>query len=162
APEAQTLEPPAPEPPPRRAPRPRVRPSAPPPALIVPATPSADALLDEASRLRGQGRWAEAEVAYQRLIDAHPAHRAAYVARISAASLDLDHLARSARARDRYQAALTQGGPLDAEARWGLARAHRALGDAGAEVEALQALLQHHPKSAHAARARQRLEALAP
>jgi len=128
----------------------------------VPAPPSADALLDEASRLRGQGRWAEAEAAYQRLIEAHPAHRAAYVARISAASLDLDHLARPARARDRYQAALTQGGPLDAEARWGLARAHRALGDAGAEVEALRALLQHHPKSAHAARARQRLEALAP
>lgn len=152
---------PAPAPQRRPKPRRRVR-AAEPPAPAPSPSASADALLDAASRLRGAQQWAPAAQAYERVVQAHPEHSAAYVARVSAAALYLEHLQDPARAARLYRAALAQrpNGPLDASTRWNLARAYRALGQTGPEREILQEVLRRHPEAVHSAQARARLQQL--
>jgi thioredoxin-like negative regulator of GroEL len=84
------------------------------------------------------------------------------VARVARATLSLEHFGRPREAARSFAAALRArpGGPLDAEARWGLARAYRALGQTAAEREALGILLRDHPASTYANLAHARLETL--
>jgi|GEM_PF-2880227 len=138
---------------PRRTNRPRPAP---------PAAPSAEQLLNTASRLSGEQQWAAAARAYEALIEAHPGHRATYVARISAGALYLDHLNAPGSAARAYRAALAQRstGPLHAAARWGLARAYRAQGDQARESKVLRTLLQNHPEALQVRQAKLRLQAI--
>lgn len=134
----------------------RAQPVAPAPA------PSAAELLERASRARGAREWQDALQAYDRLLLAYPTSGAAYVAHVSRATIALEHLGRAKAAARGFSAALRlrPGGPLDAEARWGLARAQRRLGRTDDERASLQRLLRDHPRGANAAPARSRLEAL--
>ena len=154
APEAETLATPEPEevvaPPETRA-RPRTAREA----------PSED-LLAEANALRGAGRFREAEALYQRVARSERGAFTGYVAEVAAAGVRVEHLrdARGALAGYRRALAARPGGPLDAEAREGEARALRVLGDRAGEARALEALVSAHPSSAQARRARSRLEEL--
>lgn len=135
------------------APRPRRRPRATPER-----TP--DDLLQRANQLRGGRRWAEAERTYLEVTSAYPGTHAAYVAQVAAASIRLERLGRAAAAARLFRAAIRTGGPLDPEARDGLARALRRSGDRSGERQALQGLLERHPGSPYASRARERLAEL--
>lgn len=132
------------------------------PAYRFVESPSAAELLDLASRQRGARDWAAAARTYERLVAAYPDTGAAYVAHVARATLALEHFGRPKDAVRGFAAALSarSRGPLHAEARWGMARAYRALGDHAAEREALGTLLRDYPASAYAASARSRLAAL--
>ncbi|MAQ17621.1 MAG: hypothetical protein CMN30_22845 [Sandaracinus sp.] len=124
------------------------------------ASASPDDLLREANTLRGARRWGDAERTYLEVTSAYPGTHAAYVAQVAAGGIRLERLGNAAGAARLYRAAIRAGGPLDPEARDGLARALRAQGDRVGERRALEALLERHPQSAYANRARQRLDAL--
>ncbi len=119
-----------------------------------------DDLLQEANRLRGARRWADAERTYLEVTSAYPGTHAAYVAQVAAANIRLERLNRAGAAARLFRAAIRIGGPLDPEARDGLARALRRTGDRVGERRALEGLLERHPRSAYAARARERLTEL--
>lgn len=131
-------------------------------AARAPAAPerSPDDLLRAANHLRGERRWGEAERTYLEVTGAYPGTHAAYVAQVAAANIRLERLNRAGPAARLFRAAIRIGGPLDPEARDGLARALRRTGDRRGERRALEGLLARHPRSAYAARARERLEAL--
>ena len=120
-----------------------------------------DLLLD-ANRLRRQGEWQKSEAKYLEVTRLQPGTLSAYVAMASVGSLRLTRNPNSA--LRIYQRARLQRptGPLDAEIRWGIASAHRALGNSSAERRELEALLRAHPSAATAERARSRLAALEP
>ncbi|MBX3245959.1 MAG: hypothetical protein KF901_02115 [Myxococcales bacterium] len=141
----------------RRARRARTGPSPAPPTMEA---DSADDLLRRANALRSQRRWAEAERAYVEVTSAHSSTHAAYVARVAAAALRLEHLGDPAGAARLYRAAIAHGGGLDAEARHGLARAYARLGRRAEEADTLRGLLHRHPSSPFASAARSRLAAL--
>lgn len=140
----------------RRARRPRATP----PVAPTMEPDSADDLLRRANALRSQRRWGEAERAYVEVTSAHSATHAAYVARVAAAALRLEHLGDAAGAARLYRAAIAHGGALDAEARHGLARAYARLGRRAEEADALRGLVSRHPSSPFAGAARARLTAL--
>jgi hypothetical protein len=164
---------PAPEPPPPPA-RPARRrpvvkaiaaPLAPAPveqAVHVPEdAPPAD-LLAFANERRKLHAWREADAFYQAVVSRFPSSDAAVVAAVASAALHLQHLADPAGALEAYRRTLgaRPTGPLAEEARWGIADAHRALGNARAEAEALRAFVQNHPDSALAPTAQRRLAQL--
>ncbi|RKH08890.1 tetratricopeptide repeat protein [Corallococcus sp. CA053C] len=158
-----TLEPvPLPEP----APAPFViehpRPARPAPVTKELARP--EDLLRQANALRSEGKWTEAEGLYLRVIRAQPSSLAAYVARVAAGSLRLEHLGDPRGALRQFQDAQRSqpGGMLDPEARHGEAEAYRALGDTAAEARALDAFIRLHPDSPLSATARSRLRELSP
>jgi tetratricopeptide (TPR) repeat protein len=123
---------------------------------------TAEDWMQRASRLRGEGKWHEAEKTYRRVVSEHPGTASAYVARVAAASLRLDRLGDAAGARRLFEEALgaRPGGALDIEVRQGIADASRRLGDAGRERAALQALVAAHPHTRAAEDARRRLDSL--
>lgn len=121
--------------------------------------PPPEDLLRAANQLRQQGRWREAERAYGRVMERYPGTATAYVARVAAASLRLDHLGDPAGALALYRGALA-GGALGEEALLGTARCHRALGDRASEAATLRRLLAAHPRSLLAAQASARLAEL--
>jgi TolA-binding protein len=91
--------------------------------------------------------------------DRFPKSQAAYVARVAAASLELEHLSNPLKARKLFEVAL-QGRPkgaLDLEARQGLSVALRDLEDRSGERDALRSLVKRHPGSPAARRAQVRL-----
>ncbi len=138
--------------------------SAPPPEpaaapLASELAPPPEDLLRAANQLRQQGRWREAERAYGRVMERYPGTATAYVARVAAASLRLDHLGDPAGALALYRGALA-GGALGEEALLGTARCHRALGDRASEAATLRRLLAAHPRSLLAAQASARLAEL--
>lgn len=140
------------------APTPKARP------LHTPAAPDAAApedLLQRANRLRRKGEWKEAEATYLQITRLQPGTLSAYVALASVGSLRLGRDPRSALALYERARAQNPGGPLDADIRWGIASAHRALGNTQAEQSALEALLRLHPGAPTTDRARTRLRALA-
>jgi hypothetical protein len=96
------------------------------------------------------------------VFEQHPGTLAAYVARVAAASIRVDHLDDASGARTLLRQALRErpNGALDLEVRTGLSKAEHALGDRAAEREALQSLVQSHPASLAAERARERLREL--
>ena len=122
----------------------------------------AEDLLRTANRLRGEKSWSEAARTYERVIAEHASSGQAYPAMVAAATLRLERLGDPAGALALYQRALRArpSGPLAEEARFGEARAHRALGDANAERAALQHFLTTHPSSWRADEARARLRDL--
>jgi tetratricopeptide (TPR) repeat protein len=121
---------------------------------------TADDLLRRANALRGAGSYREAERTYLEVTSAHPSTHAAYVARVAAAALRLEHLGDPGGAVRLYRSAIVHGGALDAEARAGLARAYARLGRDAEEAEAWRGLLARHPSSPFAGRARSRLAEL--
>lgn len=116
--------------------------------------------LAAANTLRGERRWREAEAAYVAAVEAAPSSRSAYVARLSAAALRLEHLGDPRGALALYTLAADADGELDAPAELGVARSHRALGHTTEERRALERLLEAHPDSPLAAAATRRLAEL--
>lgn len=119
-------------------------------------------LLAEANALRGAGAFAEAERTYLRAARVAPRGRTAYVARVAAAALRLERLddPRGAIALYRQARRGQRGSALDAEILQGMARAHQRLGQSAAEAAALRELVERHPSSPFAGRARSRLAEL--
>lgn len=122
---------------------------------------SAADVLAMANHLRSQGQWQQAAQAYGKAIALHPRSSEGYAALIAAAALYREKLKDPKRSLALYRRALASkpNGPLAQEARWGIAQAHRQLGQRQAEAEALRTFLQHHPDSVWAAQAQQRLRA---
>lgn len=121
----------------------------------------AEDLLATANGLRREGRYAEAESTYMRLVSLAPRSREAHVARVAAATLRLDRLDDPRGAARLFQAALrSSSGSLAAEAAFGLARASRATGDRAAERRALEEVVSHHSGSPYAGLAARRLAEL--
>ncbi|MGF1509299.1 MAG: hypothetical protein ACFB9M_07335 [Myxococcota bacterium] len=116
-------------------------------------------LLAAANRYRRLGAWVRAEATYLRVAReprmARPARQTAWVA-VGNLRLERTHDHRGARIA--FERAIGIEGPLMAEARWGLARALRVLGDREAEHRVLNELIRFHPSRPEAARARSRLE----
>lgn len=140
-------------------PEPEVEPSRPAPEEPAPAPrsePTAD-LLERANRLRGERQYADAARLYGRAASGRG--RRAYVASVAAAELELEHLDRPRSALRHFQRAarLDSDGPLDLTVRSGTARAAARLGRTQLEQRALRQLVERHPDSAAAARARTRL-----
>jgi tetratricopeptide (TPR) repeat protein len=127
-------------------------------ALVRGATAPED-LLQKANQLRAAGRFRDAEQTYSLVYDRFPRSQAAYVARVAAASLELEHLSNPLKARKLFELALQERpkGALDLEARQGLSVALRDLEDRAAEREALRSLVTRHPGSPAARRAQVRL-----
>ncbi|UJR82788.1 tetratricopeptide repeat protein [Sandaracinus amylolyticus] len=132
------------------------------PSRRRPAPRTPDDLLAEANALRSAGRWREAEATYARVPREHPDSFSAYVAQVAAGDVRLAHLRDPRGALRLYRRALAArpGGPLDAEAREGIARALRRLGDQRGERDTLRALISAHPTTPAATRARARLAEL--
>ncbi|HEY2900272.1 MAG TPA: tetratricopeptide repeat protein [Polyangia bacterium] len=121
----------------------------------------ADDVLSLANQLRGQRRWRDAAIAYQRVITTFPETDSAFVAMLARAELLLDHLGRPTEALGLFQRALAQpSGLLTEEAHYGIATCYRALGDSERERQALNAFLAAHPHSLLRASAAVRLAEL--
>lgn len=142
-------------------PAPAPAPAPPPPGVVPENLPPAD-LLAFANVRRTRREWREADLFYRATVSRFPGTDAAMVAAVASASLHLQHLDDAAGALAIFQRTLgaRQAGPVAEEARWGIAEAHRALGDPGAEALALRDFLRHHPTSALAPAAERRLRRL--
>jgi hypothetical protein len=94
----------------------------------------------------------------------YPRSDAAVVAEVASATLHLEHLGDAPGALAGYRRALAArpAGALGEEARWGIAEAFRAVGDAKGEAFALRVFLDTHPRSAMATAAKKRLAELKP
>lgn len=126
----------------------------------APAATAPEDLLLVANRLRRNGEWAKAEEKYLEVTRAQPGTLSSYVALASVGSLRLRRDPRSALQAYERARAQNPSGPLDADIRWGIANAQRALGNPGAEQKELEALLRAHPGAPSAERARARLDTL--
>lgn len=136
---------------------------APEPAAPAPRPPrSPEDLLKLANQERKARSWRAADDLYQQVIRTHAGSQAAYVAHVASASIHLEHLRDARGALSLYQAALSArpSGTLAEEARYGVAEAHRRLGNRAAEARALQTFLAKHPDSPLVNRARDRLATL--
>jgi hypothetical protein len=116
-------------------------------------------LLQKANQLRAGGQFREAAETYSLVYDRFSKSQAAYVARVAAAALELEHLSNPLKARKLFEQALQDRpkGALDLEARQGLSVALRDLEDRAGEREALRSLVSRHPGSPAARRAQVRL-----
>lgn len=116
--------------------------------------------LVEGNRLRADKRWSKADDAYARAAKHASNDQTAYVARVASAAVRLDHLNDARGALSRYRAAqsLLPNGALSEEIHWGIAEAHRALGDHAAEQAALTRFLAEHPSSPLAGQTKARLD----
>jgi hypothetical protein len=116
-------------------------------------------LLQKANQLRAAGRFRDAAHTYSLVYDRFPKSQAAYVARVAAGALELEHLSNPLKARKLFELALQDRpkGALDLEARQGLSVALRDLEDRSSEREVLRALVKDHPGSPAARRAQVRL-----
>jgi tetratricopeptide (TPR) repeat protein len=130
------------------------------PALAERTAP--EDLLQRANHLRSAGQFREAAQTYTLVYDRFPKSLSAYVARVAAAAIELEHLSNPTRARRLYEQALREQpqAALDLEARQGLSVALRDLEDRPAETRALRALVAAHPDSPAARRAQVRLREL--
>jgi hypothetical protein len=116
-------------------------------------------LLQKANQLRAAGRFRDAAQTYSLVYDRFPKSQAAYVARVAAASLELEHLSNPLKARKLFELAVQDRpkGALDLEARQGLSVALRDLEDRSGERDALRSWVKRHPGSPAARRAQVRL-----
>lgn len=140
------------------------------PAVVAPEAPSEPVvqpsgaeLLARANALRAKTQWRAAQTLYLRVLGAEATNRERCVAMLAAASLAVEHTGTPRQGLALYRRALTldASGELAEEARVGMARASRALGDGETEAAALRELLARHPKSVWAPQAKRRLEELA-
>jgi tetratricopeptide (TPR) repeat protein len=129
---------------------------------IAPESRAARDLLQLANRLRRERRWKEAERTYQRVYLQYPGSMSAYVARVAAASIRLEHLQDARGALQLYEEAVATraGAALEVEARQGIARCRRRLGDREGERQALEELLEKDASGPAAEQARRRLEVM--
>ena len=127
---------------------------------VAPAPSTPDDLMKQANEQRRARRWRAAEALYQRVMQEHRGTSAAHVAASAAAAIRLDHLGDARGALRLYRTALGGGRALAEEARWGLAEAHRALGDTAGEQRALDDFVARHPGSPLIPQARARLRVL--
>ncbi len=159
-------------PPPEPVPPVPVTPEPVPPVAVTPepvpvpaprAAAEPEDLLRRANERRAQGQWRAAETLYLRVIQASPGSESAYVALVASGGLRVEHLDDARGGLRQYQQALRlrARGALSEEARHGVARAWRALGDPTQEARALEDFLAAHPDSLRAEGARRRLSALA-
>ncbi len=127
------------------------------PAPVAAKTP--DDLLRLANRARKRRDWTAANGFYTRVRTLHPGTRAAYVASVASAQLNLGKLGRAGVALKLFTRALRQEprGFLREEAQYGVAQANAKLGNRAAETTALRRFVRDHPRSALAPRARARL-----
>lgn len=122
--------------------------------------PAAIDKLRRANQARKARRYDEALKLYLEVVDTYPHSLQAQAARVSAASLTLEHQKDPDRARELYDDANRRGGQLSEEASYGLAETHRRSGDEVAERQALERFLRRYPKSPLARVARKRLQTL--
>lgn len=128
----------------------------------APKAPSANELLAEARDRRASGDFSGAIAAYERLIVGHPDAPVSRAALVSLGQLYLDQGGNPGRGLElfgRYLAS-ARSGALAQEASFGVAAAHRALGDTAAERAALEAFLRDFGGSNQAPRAAARLAEL--
>ncbi|HEX6244295.1 MAG TPA: tetratricopeptide repeat protein, partial [Polyangiales bacterium] len=136
---------------------------APAPAVVpLPARARTRDLLREANTLRARGNYARAERVYASIARSAAEPGEVEAATIAAAELRLEKLGDPHGALVLFRSALARRpeSALSEEARFGLARCQRALGDGDAEASALRVFLADHPGSVLAPRARARLQAL--
>jgi len=116
--------------------------------------------LDEGNRLRAARRWQKAAAAYTRAAEEAPHTQVAYVARVAAAGVRLEHLHDAAGALASYRDALEEqpGGALGEEIDWGIAETLHALGRRDEERRALDRFVREHPRSPLLSQAKARLE----
>jgi tetratricopeptide (TPR) repeat protein len=140
-----------------------VLPQEPEPAKRAKKLEAPEDLLAKANELRGQKQWGAAEKTYSRVMRAHPRSQAAYVAAIAAAALRLEHLDDAHGALLLYEKAraISPNGALEADVLFGIAGAHRALGDRADEKRTLEHLLRKYPKSVFVPAAKKRIAELA-
>ena len=119
-------------------------------------------LLGEANAKRAAHAWRESDALYARVVKRAPGTLGAQTALVASGSLHLEHLGDPRGAADRFRRALAiaPDAAMAEEARWGLAEAARARGDATAEAKALDDFLAHHPESPLAPKARARRQEL--
>jgi tetratricopeptide (TPR) repeat protein len=128
--------------------------------LAIPRSQKAEDLLAEANKARGKRRWKDADRLYQKVAREYPRTASAQIALVAAGHIQLEHFDRPQKAARLFRAAGKAGGPVAEEARYGLAEAYRATGDARAERAALERFLADYPGSPLADRARTRLTEL--
>lgn len=139
-----------------------VRRALPAPSSVASDVEQAEDLLRKANGLRAEKNWLEATQTYERVVDKYSTSGQAYPAMVAAAGLRLDRLNDAAVALRLYRRALDArpAGALAEEARFGEARALRALGKDDDERTSLQKFLSSYPSSWRAEEARTRLRAL--
>lgn len=116
-------------------------------------------LLQKANHQRALGQFSDAAQTYALVYERFPRSVSAYVARVAAGAIELEHLSNPTLARKLFEQALREQprGALDLEARQGLSVALRDLEDRTGERDALKSLVTHHPDSPAARRAQVRL-----
>jgi len=129
------------------------------PVVIAPTAPE---LLARADQARRSGQISEAAGLYRELQTQFPSSREQRVSRVSFGRLLLDRLGDARGALQQFDEYLSRRGDetLAEEARVGRALAFERLGRRDDARHAWQELLDHHPTSPHAPRARQRITAL--
>lgn len=122
---------------------------------------SAMRLLGDARAALGRGELREAARAYEDLIASHPRAAEAHAACVSLGDLYIGHLSNPRAATRWFRRYLADGGgSLAPEARHGLVRAARALGDEAGERAAIDAFVRAHPRDGRVATLRRRLTSL--
>jgi TolA-binding protein len=116
-------------------------------------------LFDEANTARRRGNHADAAAAYRRLIESYPRSSEAHESLVTLGRMRLED-GDAANALPSFDAYVSRGGPLAAEAMLGRALALEQLGRADDERGAWSALIDAYPDSVHARRARARLAEL--
>lgn len=149
--------------------RPAVVPAEVAPAAVVPpqasstaiATVSAEILFRRAGELRRQGRAAAAIDVYRRLQRSHPQTREAQLSFALTGQLLLDS-GRSSEALSQFDRYLATGSHVDEEALAGRASALERLGRTADAAAAWKRLVEQHPDSVYAERARTRMQRMLP
>ena len=116
-------------------------------------------LLQKANHQRALGQFADAAQTYAQVYERFPRSVSAYVARVAAGAIELEHLSNPTLARKLFEQALREQprGALDLEARQGLSVALRDLEDRTGDRDALKSRVAHPPDSPAARRAQVRL-----
>lgn len=123
------------------------------------STPQAEDLLGAANALRAQRRYPEALARYLQVVREHPSSPQAAAARVSAATLRLEHGNDANGALELLEGAPSERRKIP-EAEFLVAESYRAQGNANHERQALQRFLSRSPDHPLASKARRRLEIL--
>lgn len=123
------------------------------------STPQAEDLLGTANALRAQRRYPEALAKYLQVVREHPASPQAAAARVSAATLRLEHGNDADGALELLEGAPSERRAIP-EAEFLVAESYRSQGKANQERQALQRFLSGNPNHPLASKASRRLEVL--
>jgi len=142
--------------PPRAATRGKTR-----PITAATAGPSIAELRDQASDARATRSWRDAKAAYEELLQRYPDAPEALNARVQLGDILRRRLGQPAAALIHFDAYISHGGPLAAEARFGRVLALQQLGRRADEALAIADFLGQHPKHIEAENLRARARELA-